>query len=406
MPWKEATAVDERKAFVTAWLRQEQSFSSLCRYFNISRPTGYKWIERFSMDGNAGLVDQSRAPVTQPKAIPEALRSRILELRAEHPRWGPKKLKSFLERRWPSLAWPARSTIGELLRREGLSQPRPARRRTIPHSEPLAHAAAPNDVWCADFKGWFLTGNGQRCDPLTITDAYSRYLLRCRATPKTDGPHVREIFTAAFAEFGLPLAIRTDNGPPFGSTGLAGLSRLAVWWIHLGIRPERIEPGCPQQNGRHERFHETLKAETASPPKWTLAAQQHRFAEFQDEYNHVRPHEALGQRTPDRFFRPSPRKFPDSLPDLAYPFECYLRRISAAGHLGWKCHQVYLSVLLDGEDVALRPLEDGLFEVFFGPLLLGWFDEPSATFTPVKPPPRRCRLQAGAPPLRPWDFSP
>jgi transposase InsO family protein len=388
MPWKDTTAVDERKSFLTAWARREQSFSALCRYFGISRPTGYKWIERYAESGEVGLEDQSRAPLHQPRAMPEALRSRILSLRDKHPSWGPKKLKAHLEERWPRLAWPARSTIGELLRREGLAHPRPPRRRTPPHSEPLSHAAAPNDVWCADFKGWFLTADGQRCDPLTITDAYSRYLLRCRAVPKTDGMHVRELFTAAFREFGLPAAIRTDNGAPFASTGLAGLSRVAVWWIRLGIRPERIEPGCPEQNGRHERFHQTLKTETASPPKANLSRQQKRFAEFQDEYNHLRPHEALGLRTPNRFYRPSSRKFPDQLPELAYPFECWLRRISPAGHMSWKRRQIYVSVLLENQDVALRPIEDGLNEVFFGPLLLGWFDEPSATFTPNKPPPR------------------
>ena len=388
MPWREVTAVDERKDFITAWKRQELSFSALCRGFGVSRPTGYKWIERFQESGEDGLSDESRTPVHQPRAMPPALRTRILDLRQRHPRWGPKKLKARLETDSPDLVWPARSTIGELLRREGLAQPRPARRRTLVHDEPLAHAALPNDVWCADFKGWFLTRNGQRCDPLTITDAYSRYLLRCRSVPKTDGPHVKTIFEAAFREFGLPAAIRTDNGPPFATTGLAGLSRLSVWWIRLGIAPERIVPGRPEQNGRHERFHETLKAETATPPKADLSQQQRRFADFQHEYNHVRPHEALGLRTPDRFYRRSARRFPASLPDLAYPFECWTRSVSAAGHISWRQHQIYISVLLENESVALRPLEDGLFEVFFGPVLLGWFDEPSATFTPRRNRPR------------------
>jgi transposase InsO family protein len=386
MPWKEQTAVDERKAFIAAWKRQEMSFSLLCRGFGVSRPTGYKWLERFTGSGEAGLQDESHAPIHQPRAMPAALRNSILDLRTRHPTWGPKKLKARLETDYPDLAWPARSTMAELLRREGLAQPRAARRRTLVHEEPLAHAEAPNDVWCADFKGWFLTGNGQRCDPLTITDAYSRYLLRCRSVPKTDGPHVRQIFEAAFREFGLPRAIRTDNGPPFASTGLAALSRLSIWWIRLGITPERILPGRPEQNGRHERFHETLKAETASPPKADLSRQQRRFADFQAEYNHVRPHEALGLRTPDRFYRRSARRFPARLPELAYPFQCWMRRVSAAGHISWKGRQVHLSVILEDQDVALRPLDDGLFEIFFGPLLLGWFDEPSATFTP-----QRCR---------------
>jgi transposase InsO family protein len=388
MPWKEKTAVDERKAFITAWQRQELSFSALCRGFGVSRPTGYKWLERFDSGGAAGLEDLSRMPIHQPRAMPQALRGPLLELRAEHPHWGPKKLKARLERLHPHLAWPARSTIGELLRREGLAQPRPQRRRTLVHTAPLAHAQAPNDVWCADFKGWFLCRNGQRCDPFTLTDAYSRFLLRCRHVAKTDGPHLREILEAAFREFGMPRYIRTDNGPPFGSTGLAGLSRLAVWWLRLGIQPERIQPGCPQQNGRHERFHETLKTETTNPAQANLSRQQKRFAEFQTEYNFVRPHEALGLKTPDRFYRASPRQFPDRLPEFAYPFACTLRRVSAAGHISWTRHQIYLSVLLENEDVALRPIDDGLYEVFFGPLLLGWMDEPSATFKPCKSPPR------------------
>ena len=213
MPWKEKTAVEERKAFITAWQRQELSFSALCRGFGVSRPTGYKWLERFDAEGPSGLIDLSRIPIHQPRALPEALQGPLLELRAEHPTWGPKKLKARLERLYPDLAWPARSTIGELLRREGLAQPRPKRRRTLVHTAPLAHAQAPNDVWCADFKGWFLCRNGQRCDPFTLTDAYSRFLLRCRHVPKTDGPHLREILEAAFREFGMPSYIRTDNGP-------------------------------------------------------------------------------------------------------------------------------------------------------------------------------------------------
>ena len=391
MPWKEHTAVDERKAFLKAWERQEQSFSALCRYFEVSRPTGYKWIERFEVEGESGLADRSRAPVLQPHSMPAALRSRILDLRGRHPTWGPKKLKARLEADYPDLAWPARSTIGELLRREGLAQPRPKRRRTLVNDQPLAHATAPNDVWCADFKGWFLTRDGHRCDPLTITDAYSRYLLRCRAVPKTDGANVQRVFEAAFREFGLPAAIRTDNGSPFATPGLAGLSRLSVWWIRLGIRPERIQPGRPEQNGRHERFHETLKAETASPPQANLSRQQRRFAEFQAEYNHLRPHEALGLRTPDRFYRPAGRKFPERLPQFSYPFSCCLRRVSAAGHISWISHEIYISVLLENEDVALRGVEDGFYEVFFGPVLLGWLDEPSATFTPFRNPPRSLR---------------
>jgi transposase InsO family protein len=391
MPWKESTLVDQRKEFIAAFQAQEISFSALCRYFNISRPTGYKWVVRYLAEGEAGLADESRAPMSQPHRTPEPVQSRILTLRAEHPTWGPKKLRHVLAREDPRARWPAASTIGELLRREGLTHPRPPRRRTPPREQPLAHAEQPNQVWCADFKGWFLCRNGERCDPLTLTDAYSRFLLRCRAVPKTDGSHVRAVLESAFREYGLPEAIRTDNGPPFASTGLAGLSRLSVWWIRLGIRPERIDPGCPQQNGRHERFHLTLKTETASPPQATLSLQQRAFLDFEREYNRIRPHEALGQLVPAAVYRVSSRAFPLHLPDPVYPFVVTRRRVSAAGHFGWRSRQIYVSVLLEGQDVALRALDDDLFEVLFGPLLLGWLDAPSATFTPNRPPPRRSR---------------
>jgi transposase InsO family protein len=389
MPWKKSTLVDQRKEFIAAFQQQGLSFSALCRYFNISRPTGYKWVLRFMDGGEAGLLDQSRAPHAQPQRTPDPVQCRILELRAKHPTWGPKKLLGSLERSDPRTRWPALSTIGELLRREGLTHPRRPRRRTPPWEEPLRHAQAPNQVWCADFKGWFLCQNGERCDPLTITDAYSRYLLRCHSVAKTDGLHVRQVFESAFREYGLPEVIRTDNGTPFASPGLAGLSRLSVWWIRLGIRPERIDPGEPQQNGRHERFHLTLKNEVASPPKITLQRQQRAFVEFQREYNQVRPHEAIGLQVPSSIYRPSDRRMPDRLSELAYPFAAALYRVNAAGHLLWRGHAVYISAILEDQHVALRPLEDALHEVFFGPLLLGWFDEPSATFTPNKPPPRK-----------------
>lgn len=391
MPWKDTTAVDERRAFLAAWDRQELSFSALCRFYNISRPTGYKWLERYAEQGEEGLTDQSRAPLHPARGTPTPTVDRILALRAEHPTWGPKKLRAFLESRHPSLTCPAPSTIGGILRRQGLAAPRPKRRHTPPRSEPLAHAQHPNDVWCADFKGWFLCRNGQRCDPLTITDAYSRYLLRCHSVAKTDTAHVRRVFEAAFREFGLPSSIRTDNGTPFASTGLCGLSRLSVWWIRLGILPERIDLGCPQQNGRHERFHATLKAETASPPQASLPAQQRRFDQFRTEYNQIRPHEALGLRPPLQFYRRSAKPFPDRLPELSYPFACTLRTVSPAGHISWQTHQIYVSILLEGQSIALRPIEEGFFEVHFGPLLLGWLDAPSATFTPDRPPPRSRR---------------
>jgi putative transposase len=241
----------------------------------------------------------------------EAVTEAILRLRRGHPRWGPRKLRAYLQARQPQRRRPAASSIGALLSREGLSQ----RRRTPVYSEPLAHAQAPNQVWCADYKGWFYCGDGTRCDPLTITDACSRYLLRSRAVAKTDGVEAKAVFEAVFREHGLPEAIRTDNGPPFASPAPAGLSRLSMWWLRLGIRHERIAPGCPEQNGRHERMHQTLQQETASPPASNLRRQQETLARFQREYNEERPHEALGYRTPASLYAASARVYPSRLPE-------------------------------------------------------------------------------------------
>lgn len=257
----------ERERFIEEWKKGEDCFAELCRRYEISRQSGYMWVARYRSEGAAGLQERSRAPHNAPHAMSEVVVERIVELRRQLPRWGARKLKAYLQSRDPQIQWPAASSIGELLRREGLSQPRRKRQRTPAYSEPLSHAQAPNQLWCADFKGWFVCGDGERCDPLTVSDAFSRYLLRCRAVKKTDGIHARAVLEAVFREYGMPEAIRTDNGAPFASKAPAGLSRLSMWWLRLGIRHERIDPGHPEQNGRHERLHQTLKQETASPPK-------------------------------------------------------------------------------------------------------------------------------------------
>jgi putative transposase len=239
----------------------------------------------------------------------------------------------------------------------------------------LAHAQAPNQVWCADFKGWFVCGNGERCDPLTISDAFSRYLLRCRSVEKTDGVHVRGVFESVFRECGMPEAIRTDNGPPFAAPAPAGLSRLAMWWLRLGIRHERIAPGRPDQNGRHERMHQTLKQETASPPAATLRQQQKAFIRFQDEYNQIRPHEALTYQTPASLYVASTRGYPARLPELEYPEDTKLRQVADNGLMRWKNRRVFVSKVMGGEYVGLLPIDEAFYEVYYGPVLLGWYDE-------------------------------
>ena len=374
MPWKESSAVDQRRAFIVAVEGGTDSLAELCRQYEISRQTGYKWLKRFEEDGEGGLEELSRAPHRQARQMAEKIAEEIVGARRKHPRWGPRKLKAYLQRKAPARVWPAASSVGALLKREGLVVERRKRLRTPSYSEPLRHADGPNRVWCADFKGWFLCGDGRRCDPLTCTDAFSRYLLRSRAVAKTDGPHVKSVFEAMFREYGLPESIRTDNGSPFASRAPGGLSRLSMWWLRLGIGHERIEPGCPQQNGRHERMHKTLKQETASPPAANLRRQQEAFIAFEKEYNYERPHEALENRTPAELYEPSRRPYPSKLPELEYPGGVLLRRISQQGSLKWKCERTFISAVLARERVGLLEVDEAYFEVYYGPLLIGWFD--------------------------------
>jgi transposase InsO family protein len=254
--------MNERVKFIARYLAKEAPLTVLCDEAGVSRKTGYKWIERYEAGGAAALIDRSRAPRSHPQAVPAELVERIVAVRHRHPRWGPRKLLAILRRHEPTRRWPATSTVGDILRREGLVRPRRRRRCSEPYGERLAEYAAPNAIWCADFKGHFAVGS-RRCHPLTISDGFRRFLLRCEGMARPLSDPVQAVFESAFREFGLPDAIRTDNGPPFSTLAAGGLSRLAVWWIRLGIRPERILPGRPDQNGRHERMHSTLKAETA-----------------------------------------------------------------------------------------------------------------------------------------------
>ena len=303
MVWKETCAVDERMRFVMAVDAGEEAVAVLCRRFGISRRVGYKWLDRYGALGVDGLADRSRAPRHHPHAVSAAIAERCIAVRRAHPTWGPFKVRAWLERAAPEVSWPAASTIGALFDREGLTVKRRFRRRGPPASAPFAACEAANDVWCIDFKGWFLTGDGLRREPLTLTDAHSRYLLRCQAVAAGDTEHVWPILDAAFREYGLPLAMRSDNGPPFASVGAGGLSRLAVRVIKAGVTPERIAPGKPQQNGRHERFHLTLQQDTASPPAASLRRQLERFRAFQRVYNHDRPHQGARQRDAGRSLR-------------------------------------------------------------------------------------------------------
>jgi putative transposase len=374
MPWQEVCPVDEKMRFVSAVLAEEESMTELCERFGISRKTGYKLFRRYREEKAAGLAERSRAPHVIPWAITKAQAQAIVGVRRAHPSWGPRKLRAKLLEWGPAQGWPAPSTIGELLRREGLSEPRKRRRRASPSPSPLRTAVTANDVWCIDFKGWFRTGDGARCDPLTVTDAFSRYLLCLQPLARPDYAHCRSELERVFREYGLPRAMRSDNGTPFASVGAGGLSRLSVWWVKLGIMPERIEPGQPQQNGRHERMHRTLKAECANPPLATAPAQQRRFDEFRAEFNHQRPHEALGQTPPAQHYTRSARAYPNRLDQPYYPADLELRRVRSNGEIKWQGEMVFIGEALIGEVVGLMENDEGNAEVYFGPMPLGIID--------------------------------
>lgn len=371
MPWEDASPMDQKTQFVSEYLRQTVSMTELCDRYGISRKTGYKWIHRYQALGPAGLVDQSRRPRSSPSETPAAHRQAILEARRRHPTWGAKKLRKHLERQDPQADWPSRWTICQLLRREGLVRERTRRRKTGHPGKPILIASAPNDLWCVDFKGQFKTRDGRYCYPLTVTDRYSRYLLGCQGLLSTEMQGTKEVFRRLFEKYGLPKAIRSDNGAPFASGALGRLSALSVWWIQLGIRPELIEPGCPQQNGQHERMHRVLKAETARPPAATLAQQQRWFNDFCQRYNHVRPHEGIELQTPATLYEPSSRPFPAVPPPLVYPAHFETRLVSKNSGIRWRDQWVAVSTTCAGLEVGLEEIDHGLWDVYLGPIKLG-----------------------------------
>lgn len=370
MAWKEICYMDERLAFISDWLRGELPMTVLCESYAISRKTGYKWTARYRDEGAGGLHDRSRAPHCHGRRMAAEIAEAVLALRRQRPHWGPRKLRAWLLREHPGTAWPAASTMGDLLREHGLSQPRRQRRRALPVSQPFGAITAANDVWCIDFKGWFRTRDGQRCDPLTITDGHSRFLLVCQIIPPRTDP-VRAVVTRAFRRYGLPLAMRSDNGAPFAGPGAAGLSRLSVEWVKAGIALQRIAPGQPQQNGRHERLHRTLKAETAKPPAASAGQQQARFDRFRRDFNGNRPHEALGQHTPASAYRPSPRPYPQRLEQPWYDAEHAVRQVRHNGSIKWGGDFIFISETLKGEPVGIAETDKGDWIVRFADIELG-----------------------------------
>jgi putative transposase len=374
MPWKEVKPVEQRVLFIADYLRELASVSELCAEYGISRKTGYKWIERFRSEGIEGLNERSRKPLHRPQT-PYRIQQRILELRQQFKtRPGAKKLRELLAQQYPEELIPSRSTIYNILNRADLVKSRHCKRRVSPYPQPFAPVHDINELWSVDYKGQFKLKNGQWCYPLTVMDHQSRYLCACTALK---GPRLKDTkaaFIKVFREYGLPKRIRSDNGVPFASIARGGLSQLSLWWIQLGILPERIEPGKPQQNGRHERMHRTLKQAATRPPSSSLRSQQQRFDAFCEEYNERRPHEALDQKTPAACYQASTRAYPETLPKLEYPGYYEVRKVTHNGTVSIRNKMVYISHLLKDESVGLEEVDDGIWRVYFGPVSIGHFN--------------------------------
>lgn len=384
MPWKETSAMGLRVQFVADWLTGDYSKSGLCAFYGISRPTGDKWIARHATEGWEGLRERSRTPRHHPHAVSEAVRTKIVTIKLSHQDWGPRKVADALRRNNPGPVCPADSTVGEILKRAGLVSARRRRRHSPADTQPFGACDHCNDSASADFKGPGQLCNGQRYYPLTISDNFSRYVLLCRGLMHPTYAAVRPWFEWVFREYGLPLVMRTDNGVPFASLALGGLSELSIWWIRLGIRPERIRPGRPDQNGRHERMHRTLKAATMRTAPRTLRAQQQRFDRFVQEFNHERSHEALHRRTPAEIYHPSPRPYPTKLPRVEYDTGTIVRQVRHNGEIKWRGRYIYLSKLLAREPVALEQVDEQCWEVRYSFHRLGRLDERTNAIVPHK----------------------
>lgn len=368
--------MEERLQFVRDALSDRFTMSELCARYGVSRRIGYKWLARYDIDGRRGLADRSRAPHRCPHKIADAMADLLVGARETHPFWGARKLLRVLAARHPRVHdWPAPSTVADLLARRGLVQRRRRRRASSHPGVVRPTTAAPNDLWTADFKGQFRTGDRRYCYPLTIADQHTRFLLACRGLLSTQTVTARPVFERAFREYGLPIAIRTDNGVPFATQAIHGLSYLNVWWMRLGIVHQRSRPGCPQDNGAHERMHRTLKRQAIKPVRGSCAAQQRNFDAFRVEYNTERPHERLQQQTPASQYATSPRAYPERLPPLEYPRHFLVKKITTGGTFRFQHKLLYLANAMVDQHIGLEETDDGVWAIHFNTVLLATFDE-------------------------------
>lgn len=376
MPWKEVKPMDQKVLFLADYLRKGLIFKDLCSIYGISRKTGYKWISRYLEEGVEGLNDRSTAPKQHPHQTPYAIHKEIIELRKKKRiKLGPKKIQALLLEKHAEDEIPSTTTIYKILRNEGLVKSRRRKKRVPSMPQPFEPVKDPNDVWTADFKGQFLMKDGKWCYPLTVMDHQSRYLLQCKGQKKISTDAVKKEFDKLFRRYGLPRRIRTDNGVPFASHSIGGISHLSKWWIRIGIFPERIKPGQPQQNGAHERMHRTLKDAAIQPPGRNFKHQQKLFDIFKQEYNEERPHEVLQQKPPASAYRKSSKEMPRKLLELEYPRHYQVTRVSSKGIMYCLASMVYAGHVLEGEHVGMEEVQDGVWKVYFGPIYLGFFDQ-------------------------------
>lgn len=383
MPWKVRTPMGVRKEFIERLLQGEK-MSELCHQYGISRKTGYKFKERYLTEGASGLADRSRAPRQPGTKTPEDIEKKICAVKRHHPSWGAKKLKVRLDSRYPGVYIPSVHTIHRILDRNNLVTRRLRKQRIWPFPDGLTESHKPNDVWCADFKGHFRLGDGAWCYPLTISDHYSRFLICCEGLDCISSLETQKLFEQIFRRYGLPRIIRTDNGAPFASLSVSGLSKLSVWWLRLGIQVERIAPGHPEQNGRHERMHLTLKRETTRPAAYNILQQQERFDRFREEYNTSRPHEALKMGYPSNFYTVSERPYPERLEDLKYPLHDRIAVVSSGGQICALGHRsIFIGKPFVDQELGLREISPGNWLVSFLSLDIGSINEQTGIFSPM-----------------------
>jgi len=373
MPWKKVEPMDQKIKLISQW-KEGESITEICKDLGVSRKTAYKWINRYKDYEIDGLKDRSRAPHSHPNEVTLDVKNLLIAEKIKRPKWGPKKLIKRLEAEHPELNWPATSTAGSILDKSNLVQPRKKRKRVPPYTTPFVDCNNPNDVWSIDYKGQFPTGSKQICYPFTVTDNYSRFLLSVKAFPGPRYISTKIAMEMIFREYGLPQSIRSDNGKPFASNGLGGLSRLSIWWIKLGINPERIEPGKPEQNGRHERMHRTLKEATVIEPGYTLADQQDIFDQFIYEFNFERPHEAIGMDCPIVHYRKSTRDYFDPPETMDYDSSFHVLKVKSSGEIKLKSKNYYISDVLIGERIGLKKVAEDIYQIFFSFQAIGFIN--------------------------------